>query len=401
MDTNNRKITDNRNPFKGQFLTSFTLSTDAFSVTNNDARNLDDELNRFENISLDPDIERHLIAKNELLASYAISKAEDSRLTLEEAQNIQGLIKNNKELDFIVEKIGKGEKLTNKDCDKLEFYNISKTFRHSNERRIGVNDISLELIKEIHAELTKGLDIFVGHIAGFTPYRSGRWRDNDLIRVGEYAPAQFKDIPGTVEELVNWFKAAPTVGNVAIFHAALYAIHPFNNGNKRVCRVLEHILQRVVGLNRNNLYASSYYYHTEKPRYYKRLLGTLSRRNLDIFASFALEALTHSIIGVWQTSLEIKRRKFLDSFDLESGAEKILKPLVKRGELRFKNYYRLLKHKVSRQTFVNHLEEAVEKGTLKKREDGKATYYRLNLEAEEEGLVGRGEEVTRKEKATG
>ena len=91
--------------------------------------------------------------------------------------------------------------------------------------------------------------------------------------------------------------------------------------------------------------------------------------------------------------MEIKRRNFLDSFDLESGAEKILKPLVKKGELRFKNYYRLLKHKVARQTFVNHLEEAVDEGILKKREEGKATFYRLNMGAEEEKLIGRWEVV--------
>jgi Fic family protein len=350
---------------------------------------LDDELKDFERISLDPEIELTLIHKNELLVSFAISKAENSNLTLEEAAEVYNLVLNDKEFDFVAKKIRNKEALTEDDYDKFEFFNIARAFRKLAADNFSLKDLSPDFIRKIHLEITKGLDIFHGHLSGFTPYKSGSWRDNDDIRVGSYVPLNFREIPDAVSELVAWFQKNPSIVNVAAFHTVLYAIHPFNNGNKRVCRVLEHLLFKVIGLNRKNLYATSYAYHKEKAKYYKYLLSSLDRRNINIFSSFILEALVDSMLGVVKTSLEIKRSECIDQSDLDKETRKILKPLIKRSELQFKNFYMILKNKVSRQTFVNHISLAVENGILSKRDSGKATFYSLNLKTDEEVFLRR------------
>lgn len=377
----------NNNPFKKGFLSQFSLDFDLFKIKDSDIQKLDSKLNSFEKISLDPNIEKTLISKNELLASFAISKAENSQLTLEEAEDIYKFVTENKDFDFISKKISSGKKIDKKDYEKLEFFNIASTFRTLNANPFTIRDLDDKLIKKIHFDITKGLDIFAKYLPEFTLYKSGNWRDNNEIRVGKYIPSDFKDIPSLISELVSWFKNNKSITNVAIFHSALYATHPFNNGNKRVCRILEYILLKNVGLNTNSLYSNSYFYHKEKARYYKYLLSSLERRNLNIFSSFVLESIVSSILGVVKTSLEIKRQQYIANSLLEKDIQKAIKALIKRRELQFKSFYKIIKNQISKQTFVNYLEKAVSDKVLIKRDTGKATYYRLNIETDEEKLL--------------
>ena len=328
-------------------------------------------------------IERNLISKNELLASFAISKAEDSRLTLKEAQDVYSLLLSEPDYDFVAKLLKAKLKLTQKDYDQLEFFNVAKTFRKLNQEPVKIEEITPERVKELHRNLTQGLDVFKKYISGFTVYRSGRWRNNDTIRVGSYTPAPFTEIEEGVEKLVEWLKKNQTVDGVAIFHTALYGLHAFNNGNKRVCRILEHALLRNLGINSKNLYSTSYYYHKQKARYYKYLLYSLERRNLNHFVNFMLEALVLSIIDVVKTSLKTKRSEFLDRQELEGQIHVVLKPFIKRGEIQFKNLVRANRSKMARQTLVTYLQRAVEQDILKKRESGRATYYRLNFDSPE------------------
>src|SRR3990167_2945497 len=227
-----------------QFLDQFVLAEDLLPFKNEEIITLDQELTAYEQIFINPNVERSLISKNVLLASFAISKAENSTLTLSEAKE-----------------------------------------------------------------------------------------DNDFIRVDNYVPSPRILIVEGVNELIEWLKKNFSITNVAVFHTALYALHPFCNGNKRVCRVLEHILLRALGINHKNLYSTSYYYHQEKERYYKYLLYSLERKNFNHFTSFILEAVVLSIIAVLKTSLETKRDAYLVRAEIDDKIKFILRPLIKRHEI--------------------------------------------------------------------
>lgn len=381
--------TATQKPFAHTFLSQFVFTPTLLPFTDDELRNIDTELGEYEQVFLNPDIERNLISRNELLASFAISKAENSTLTLQEAQDVYAVILANKEYTFISDKLKAKQKLTRKDYEKLEFFNIAKTFRGLNQSPIKIADLTSALIKEIHRGLSQGLDIFAKYLPDFTVYKAGNWRDNDLIRVGTYIPASFEGIEKGVEELISWLKKKQAITGVALFHTALYALHPFNNGNKRVCRILEHLFFRDIGLNQKNLYSTSYYYHKEKARYYKYLLYSLERRNLNHFTSFVEEALVLSMISVVKTSLESKRSDFLERQDTDEQVKSILKPLIKRSEVQFKNLFKHSRGKIARQTFVNYLQLAVEQGIVTKKEEGRTTYYSLHLnisQPEEETL---------------
>lgn len=370
-------------PFSGSFLSKFVCAPQTLPFKDDEIISIDRELAVYEQVFLNPDIEKNLISKNELLASFAISKAEDSQLTFQEAQDVYNLILSDSNYDFIGQKFKAKEKLTQKDYDKLEFFNIAKTFRSLNQNPLTISELTPKNLLELHRQLTQGLDIFKKHLPAFTIYKSGQWRDNDDIRVGSYIPAPFIEIKKGVAELIIWLKNHQTITGIALFHTALYGLHPFNNGNKRICRILEHVLLRSLGLNNKNLYSTSYYYHKQKARYYKYLLYSLERKNLNHFVAFILEAVVLSIIDVVKTSLEVKRSEFIGRLELEGNMRLVLKPLIKRSELQFKNIARFTKGKVARQTLVTYLQKAVDQGILSKRGSGRVTYYGLAFNAPE------------------
>lgn len=376
-----------RNPFKSNFLSLLVIAPNTLPFSDNEIIDYDYELSRFEQVFLNPEIEKNLISKNELLVSFAISKAELSSLTLVEAQEVYNLILSNSDYDFIGDKLKKGKKLTQKDYDKLEFFNIAKTFRFYNQNNITFKDLNSELILKIHKKLTQGLDIFKQYLTDFTVYKSGRWRDNNEIRVGEYTPSSYLEIKSGVQELITWLKKNKTPTGVAVFHTCLYGLHPFNNGNKRVCRVLEHLLFCQLGLNKKNLYSTSYYYHKEKPRYYKNLLYSLERKNLNHFVGFVQEAIIFSMISVIKTSLEAKRTGYWSRKITDATTKNIIKPLIKRRELQFKHLFKFVDKKMARQTFVTYLQKAVNDKIITKKDIGRSTYYRLNATFPEEAVI--------------
>lgn len=369
-------------PFAKPFLNQLILTPILLPFTDEEILKLDHDLSQYEQLFLDPDIEKNLISKNELLASFAISKAENSSLTLQEAQNVYAFIIKNEEYSFIAEKLKAKKKLTKKDYEKLEFFNIAKTFR--NFQAVTIDDLTPQFIQQLHIQLTQGLDVFQNYLPHFDVYKSGSWRDTDTIRVGSYQPVPHTAIKNGVTELVSWIKEHRSITSVGIFHTALYALHPFCNGNKRVSRILEHILLRSLNINTKNLYSTSYYYHKEKTRYYKYLLFSLERKNLNHFVIFFQEALVLSILAVIKTSLEVKRMDFLTSKDLDDQVKLICKPLIKRHEVQFKNLVKSVGNKMARQTFVNYLQIAVDQGVAIRRESGKTTFYSLNISPQEE-----------------
>lgn len=377
------KVNKVQNLFKHPFLSRFVFIPTLLPFRDSEVIKFDEELSKYEHFFLNPDIEKSLIAKNELLASFAISKAESSQLTLAEAHDVYDFVINNKDYDFVRIKLKEKKPLTQKDYEKLEFFNIAKTFRKVNQNSLSIDNLTVDLIKDIHKQLTQGLDVFT-NLSDFNVYKAGRWRDNDTIRVGEYIPASYQLIEEGVIELIAFLKKNKSITSIAIFHTALYALHPFSNGNKRVCRILEHVLLRSLGINCKNLFSTSYYYHKQKPRYYKYLFYSIERKNLNHFVSFVLEAIVLSIISVVKTSLEVKRDEFIDSQTTNSQTKTILKPLIKRKEMQFKNLFKHVKRKMARQTFVTYLSKATEDKIVTKRKEGRTTYYSLYLKTTEE-----------------
>jgi hypothetical protein len=106
---------------------------------------------------------------SELYSSFSISKAEDSTLTLEEAVEIQKNNMNDKYCLEIKEAVKKLRRIdteygtkTKKLYNKLEFYNILRTYKYavSDEfvEKISKTGLTIEILSHLHSLLTEGLD---------------------------------------------------------------------------------------------------------------------------------------------------------------------------------------------------------------------------------------------------
>jgi len=390
MEKNNDKNIDKTVLFSSPFLASFSYYNIDIPFNEHDLRQAESWLAGYQHRNIDWELAKALKFRSNLLASFAISKAEGSALTLKEAESVYNLSlsgRSKAEYEQIKAKIDSGKKVFRRDYERLEYVNAVSTFQFFEDKGIRVKDLSPDLILNLHQALTDGLDIFSGQLVDFEPYDSGRWRFNDLTRVGDYRPAPYNEIVSNLEELIAWFQANPSAINLAIFHIALYAIHPFRNGNKRVCRTLEHFLWRDIGYNQKQLYSSSYYYYRHHDRYYKYLIESLDKHDFSPFAAFASEALFFSIVGVIVGVLEKKKLSFIKSSGLGKEVIKVLKPLVKRKNAKFSQLFALNKRKVSRQTFANYLAEATGAGILHKEEAGRNVFYSINVNYPEEPLI--------------
>ncbi len=390
MKKDNDKNIDKTPVFSSPFLAGFSCHDIDIPFSEHDLREAEAKLAGYEHRNIDWELAKALKFRSNLLASFAISKAEGSALTLKEAEGVYNLSlsgRSKAEYERIKEKIASGQEVAKGDYERLEYVNMASTFQSFEEKGIKVKDLSPSLILKLHESLTGGLDIFSGHLADFEPYDAGKWRANDLTRVGDYRPAPYGDITRSLEELIAWFQACPSAANLAVFHAALYAIHPFRNGNKRVCRTLEHFLLQDIGYDKKQLYSPSYYYYQHHDRYYKYLIESLDKHDFGPFAAFASEALFFSIVGVIVGVLEKKKLAFIKSSGLEKEVIKVLKPLTKRKNAKFSRLLALNKRKVSRQTFANYLAEATGAGILRKEEAGRNAFYSINVDYPEETLI--------------
>jgi len=96
-----------------------------------------------------------------------------------------------------------------------------------------------------------------------------------------------------------------------------------------------------------------------------------------------------SMAGVLKTSLAVKRQEFITGREPDKNIRLIVKPLVKRREVQFKQLINKTQGKMARQTFVNYLDQAVKTSLVSKRIDGKKTYYCLNFNAPETESLNR------------
>lgn len=157
----------------------------------------------------------HEIALAELSEMVYNSNAiENSTLTLKETEDI-----------ILLDKIAK-------DHDIREVYEAKNLAKITEELLKNPSErLSSGLILSLHGILLSGInDTYAGR------YRSGK----EWVRVGAHVGANPAFVSGLMAALVNEYYASNGyfLDNIAHFHAEFETIHPFNDGNGRIGRVL-------------------------------------------------------------------------------------------------------------------------------------------------------------------
>jgi len=199
------------------------------------------------------------------------------------------------------------------------------------------------------------------------------------------------NIPKEMESFIHWFNevdpSAGILGRAAIAHVYFESIHPFEDGNGRIGRLLiEKVLSQDIG--RPVLIAISNVLEKRKKEYYLKL--EKCNRTLDVqewveyFADVVLQGQAESI-NLLLFLVEKSRLLTTLSEQLNSRQEKVLLRLFAEGPSGFKgglsaeNYIAMTQ--TSKATATRDLNDLVEKGALVKTGELRHTRYWLNIKS--------------------
>lgn len=121
----------------------------------------------------------------------------------------------------------------------LKDHDIREVFEAKN-----LAEVTKQLIKNPSERLSTGLILQLHHtlLAGINNDIAGRFRNGkEWVRIGVHVGANPSFVPGLVDGLVNnYYQNADSyfLEKIGSFHAEFETIHPFNDGNGRIGRVL-------------------------------------------------------------------------------------------------------------------------------------------------------------------
>jgi Fic family protein len=190
-----------------------------------------------------------------------------------------------------------------------------------------------------------------------------------------------------MDRFIAWFNSSrgssPIIGRSAIAHLYFESIHPFEDGNGRIGRVLvEKILSQEMG--RPVLAAVSKILEARKKRYYTALGTCNTSLKADSWVSFFAEALVDAVKESSSLlNFLVEKARFFTAFSnqINSRQEKVLLRMFEEGPEGFKgglsreNYIAI--SKTSLATATRDLSELVEIGALRRRGELRYTRYTL------------------------
>lgn len=189
------------------------------------------------------------------------------------------------------------------------------------------------------------------------------------------------DTPRKMQELVEWFNREVTAGHqhililIAIFVVHLLAIHPFQDGNGRLSRILTTLCLLRAGYLYVPYSSLERVIEENKDRYYltlRRAQATLYTNNsrLGDWLAFFLQSMNRQV-----EVLEKKLERETKLLSIPKLSQDILVAARERGRVTVQEIQRLTR--ANRNTIKAHLKGLVQKGMLTQEGKGKGSWYRL------------------------
>jgi Fic family protein len=264
----------------------------------------------------------------------------------------------------------------------------------------GISDMMVDLFKTFNTPLlnTKlfkwhkmlmqgnpdiGIENIGKYRASYQPMRvvSGRYDNPKII----YEAVPSTEVKNEMSKFITWFNKTrntlPALTRSGITHWYFICIHPFEDGNGRIARVLtEKALSQ--SLNAPTLIALALTIEKNKKTYYNKLKENNHTNNiqpwLNYFSQTVLTAIEYTQA---QFNFVIKKTKFFDRFGkmINKRQEKVLARIFREGIEDFKgglsaeNYISITK--TSRATATRDLADLTNKKALYKTGIGKGTRY--------------------------
>lgn len=305
-------------------------------------------------------LQLNLKRENLIKSAYASNKIEGNPLTLPEVTNLL--------LDDRVP-VNRDEK------EVVNYYEILTDLPNQVD-----TPITVELVKKLHGLLMQGVDKSAGEIR------------NEKVVVGKYQPGEKGSfslkvkheppfhkrgkIVAALDDLAEWLEKSgdlPVVVKAGSFHHQFVYLHPFEDGNGRICRLLTALVFLKSGYNINKYFILDDYYDVDRSEYSDKL-SSADKGNktewLEYFSS-GVKYSMQSALAKFRNSM----RKLSISERPTAKERQVLEMMQEQPEITSREVAE--KFKVSRQQAHNLLSGLVEKDLVERRGSTKSSYYLL------------------------
>ena len=289
-----------------------------------------------------------------------------------------------------------GSKLSDREVERLLSNLEIKSFASRDEQEVAGYAEAMELvfrsweeiaitenhIKQLHRDLLVHSEKDERHRGS---YKTG---PNNVVAFDEngkqigivFETATPFDTPRLMTELVTWFAKATEEKHlhsllvIAIFTVMFLAIHPFQDGNGRLSRILTTLMLLRTGYAYVPYSSLESVIEQSKEGYYlalRQTQGTIrtNNPNWEPWLQFFLRALQQQ---KQRLAKKIEREKVVVS-SLPEHSVRILDHAREHGRVSIGEMVRLMG--VSRNTLKEHFRQLVEKGHLSKQGGGRSTWY--------------------------
>lgn len=242
-------------------------------------------------------------------------------------------------------------------------------------------NIDLELVKDFHQDLLHGVkDEIAGQVRNKKVVIGkyvGQTKEAVSLEIKHEPPFHQKaKIQKALEELCDWNikeSQLPVPLKAGIFHHQFVYIHPFVDGNGRVCRLLTALI-----FLQNNYWINKYfilddYYDIDRIQY-SDALHTADKGDKTQWLEYFTDGVKYSL----QSALASNKEAML-TLNIEkrptSKEKEALEIVSKQKQVTSSDLVKILK--VSRQQAHNLLKGLVDKGLLDKKGSTKKSYYQI------------------------
>lgn len=192
--------------------------------------------------------------------------------------------------------------------DVDEVVNYVRAMKHG-LGRLPELPVSVRLIREIHAELMRG--VRGGRLQPGELRRSQNWIGpaGCTLATASFVPPPFEDVPSALGDLERFLHEAsplPPLVRIALAHVQFETIHPFLDGNGRVGRLLiTFLLTESSVLHKPVLYLS-HYFRAHRQAYYEHLQAVRDRGAWEEWLTFFLRGVIEVAGEAAQTARRIQ-----------------------------------------------------------------------------------------------
>lgn len=259
--------------------------------------------------------------------------------------------------------------------DEKEVVNYFAILKHLNSYKD--TTITVETIVSLHKQLMTGVDTIAGHIRDVQVV-VGHYKKEQgdvSLRVKHNPPYHKKaEIERALAELLAWVETSgqlPAVIAAGLFHHQFVYIHPFEDGNGRLCRILTAVWLLNRGYAINRYFVLDDYYDIDRDQY-SDMLHSADSGNQTRWLEYFSDGMKFSLQGALAKFTDAMRSLRFEEQPTPKERE-ALKILEEYKEITAPKVAQLMA--VSRQQAHALLRSLVDKGLVEKKGITKRSYY--------------------------